>query len=65
MKRLKDHIGTALSDSGYIDKDIVGQDLAGVECKKSKWGTWRGLELVSAGNLTPLWVGYWPQANFA
>ena len=31
MKRLQDHIGTALFDTGYIDKDIVGQDCAGVE----------------------------------
>jgi hypothetical protein len=28
MKRLQDHIGTALSDTGYIDKDIVGQEFA-------------------------------------
>jgi len=34
MKRLQDHIGTALSDTGYIDKDIVGQDFAGVECAR-------------------------------
>jgi hypothetical protein len=35
MKRLQDHIGTALFDAGYIDKDIVGQDFAGVECARS------------------------------
>jgi len=35
MKRLQDHIGTALFDTGYIDKDIVGQELAGVECARS------------------------------
>ena len=35
MKRLQDHIGTALSDTGYIDKDIVGQDFAGVERARS------------------------------